>query len=163
MTAFLRLFIWAGLCIGLLVPLGAHAVKKDNLYLFSAVKGRIVKDGKPVALIKVERSTFWNMEKEPRIETTFTDEQGFYEFPEMIGSAEFGWLHRLLHQPTVTQEIFAHQEANEILLYVNIKSNYESPENDQGLRLLSDLSNMTLILGRDFEVKSEILANGESF
>lgn len=165
MARFFQSFAWAGLLICLLAPLGACAVKKDNLYLFSAVKGRIVKNGEPVAGIKVERSTSWNMEQTPRIETTTTDENGFYEFSEMTGSAEFGFLSKLLHIPTINQEIQVYEGASEILIYVNVKNNYDKEDTDSAevLRLETDVSNKDLITDNSYISRSKILTAEESF
>jgi hypothetical protein len=165
MARFLKSIAWTGLLMCLLAPLGACAVKKDNLYLFSAVKGRIVNNGEPVAGIKVERSTFWNMEETPRLETTYTDENGYYTFNEMTGSANFGLLAKLFHVPTISQRIYCFNQTTEILLYANSKGDY-SRNSETGLdtiEITSDLKDQeeSGVEGHA-SVWSEVKSNKES-
>jgi hypothetical protein len=109
-----------------LVSFGAHAVILKDLILFSAVKGRVLDHGKPAAGLKIERSTFWNMDKFPRQEFTTTDNEGYFYFPETRGTADFGFLAKLFHVPTVSQRLYLQQSGKEVLLYANSRGNYES-------------------------------------
>lgn len=81
---------------------GAQAVRVDNLILSSAVQGQVLDHGKPVAGLTVKRILFWNMESEPRTEITTTREDGRFDFPEVRAAAEFGFLAKLFHVPTVS-------------------------------------------------------------
>jgi len=88
-----------------LIPQGAHAVRQDNLILSSAVEGQILDHGKPVAGLKVQRIISWNMEAEPRTEVTSTDQEGRFQFPEVRSAAEFGFLAKLFHVPTILLDV----------------------------------------------------------
>lgn len=45
------------------------------------------------------------MDAEPRTEITFTSERGHFQFPEVRGAAEFGFLAKLFHVPVVLIDI----------------------------------------------------------
>ena len=89
-----------------LISKGAHAVRQDNLILSSAVEGQILDHGKPVAGQRVIRTLHWNMEQEPRTEITTTNKDGQFQFSEVRGAAEFGFLAKLFHVPTVSIRIY---------------------------------------------------------
>lgn len=126
-----------------LIPKGAHAVRQDNLILSSAVDGQILDHGKPVAGLKVQRVISWNMEAEPRTEITSTDKEGRFQFPEVRGAAEFGFLAKLFHVPTVSIDIIVPIKGIDYLAYIGGRSSYK--ENvETGLpqiRIRCDLKN----------------------
>lgn len=100
-------------------------MEKSNLLLFSRVKATVVRNGEPVVGAKIERSTFWNMEKYPRLDYTYTNEHGEFEFPEIRGSADFGWLARLFHHPSINQRIYLWlNSVDRAILYSNSKHDY---------------------------------------
>lgn len=129
--------------ISFLIPQGAHAVRQDNLILSSAVEGQILDHGKPVAGLKVQRIIRRNMEAEPRTEITSTDTEGRYQFPEVRGAAEFGFLAKLFHVPTVSIAIYVPIKNVDYLAYIGGRSSYK--ENvETGLpqiRMKCDLKN----------------------
>lgn len=45
------------------------------------------------------------MDAEPRTEITFTSERGHFQFPEVRGAAEFGFLAKLFHVPVVLIDV----------------------------------------------------------
>lgn len=107
-----------------LIPKGAHAVRQDNLILSSAVEGQILDHGKPVAGLKVQRIINWNMEAEPRTEITSTDKEGRFQFPEVRGAAEFGFLAKLFHVPTILLDINLLEDKSPISLFSVVRSSY---------------------------------------
>ena len=133
-----------------LIPQGAHAVRQDNLILSSAVEGQILDHGKPVAGLKVQRIISWNMEAEPRTEITSTDREGRFDFPEMRGSAEFGFLAKLFHVPNISLRIFIPIDGKDYMAYATSKNSYQ--ENVEtglpNIRMKCDLKNKELFNGR---------------
>ena len=139
----LALLTFACLPFLFLIPKGAHAVRQDNLILSSAVEGQIFDHGKPVAGLQVQRIISWNMEAEPRTEITSTDKEGRFQFPEVRGAAEFGFLAKLFHVPTVSIDIIVPIKGIDYLAYIGGRSSYK--ENvETGLpqiRIKCDLKN----------------------
>ena len=124
-------------------PQGAHAVWQDNLVLSSMVEGQLLDHGKPLAGVKVKRILHWNMESEPRTAITSTDKNGRFQFPEVRGAAEFGFLAKLFHVPTVSIAIYVPIKNVDYLAYIGGRSSYK--ENvETGLpqiRMKCDLKN----------------------
>lgn len=128
---------------------GAHAVWQDNLVLSSAVEGQLLDHGKPLAGVKVKRILHWNMEQEARTEITTTKADGKFQFPEVRGAAEFGFLAKLFHVPVISQEIYLIQANEEIILYSKTRSSYK-PKFETGydeIQFSCDLSSRELING----------------
>lgn len=124
-------------------------MQQDNLILSSAVEGQLLDHGKPMAGVKVKRILHWNMEEEARTEITITKSDGKFEFPEVRGAAEFGFLARLFHVPVVSQEIYLIQPNEEIILYSKTRSSYK-PKFETGydeIQFSCDLSSRQLING----------------
>ena len=145
----LSLFTLACLPFLIFVPQGAHAVRQDNLILSSAVEGQLLDNGKPVAGQKVQRVISWNMESEPRTEITTTNKDGRFQFPEIRGAAEFGFLAKLFHVPVISQEIYLIQANEEIILYSKTRGSYK-PKFETGydeIQFSCDLSSRELING----------------
>lgn len=111
-----------------LIPPEGSTVRKDNLILSSAVQGQLLDHGKSVEKAKVMRQLHWNMDAEPRVEITFTDKDGYFQFPEVRGTAEFGYLARLFHVPTMSIEIYIPVDGVEYLFYANGRHSYEGHE-----------------------------------
>lgn len=133
-----------------LVPKGAHAVRQDNLILSSAVEGQILDHGKPVEGLKVQRIINWNMEAEPRTEITSTDKEGRFQFPEVRGAAEFGFLARLFHVPTILLDVNLVEEALSTSLFSVVRSSY-GPAVETGyeaIQMSCDLKNRQMFRGR---------------
>jgi hypothetical protein len=147
-----------------LVSFGAHAVIVKDLILFSAVKGRVLDHGKPAVGLKIGRETFWNMEKFPRQEFTTTDKEGYFAFPELRATADFGFLAKLFHVPTVTHRLDLFHNGEVINMYSGGRSSYE-PSVETGypiIELQCDLSTKYMFRGSmpsvDCELKRK--ANG---
>lgn len=122
---------------------------QDNLILSSAVEGQLLDHGKPLAGVKVKRILHWNMEQEARTEITTTKADGKFQFPEVRGAAEFGFLAKLFHVPVISQEIYLIQANEEIILYSKTRSSYK-PKFETGydeIQFSCDLSSRELING----------------
>ena len=122
---------------------------QDNLILSSAVEGQLLDHGKPLAGVKVKRILHWNMEQEARTEITTTQADGKFQFPEVRGAAEFGFLAKLFHVPVISQEIYLIQANEEIILYSKTRSSYK-PKVETGydeIQFSCDLSSRELING----------------
>ncbi|MBU0542480.1 MAG: DUF4198 domain-containing protein [Gammaproteobacteria bacterium] len=122
---------------------------QDNLVLSSAVEGQLLDHGKPLAGVKVKRVLHWNMEQEARTEITTTKADGKFQFPEVRGAVEFGFLAKLFHVPVISQEIYLIQANEEIILYSKTRSSYE-PKFETGydeIQFSCDLSSRELING----------------
>ena len=122
---------------------------QDNLVLSSAVEGQLLDHGKPLAGVKVKRVLHWNMEQEARTEITTTKADGKFQFPEVRGAAEFGFLAKLFHVPVISQEIYLIQANEEIILYSKTRSSYR-PKFETGydeIQFSCDLSSRELING----------------
>lgn len=122
---------------------------QDNLILSSAVEGQLIDHGKPLTGVKVKRILHWNMEAEPRTDITSTDTEGRFQFPDVRGAAEFGFLAKLFHVPVISQEIYLVQPNEEIILYSKTRSSYK-PKFETGydeIQFSCDLSSRQLING----------------
>jgi hypothetical protein len=125
-------------------------VRQDNLILSSAVEGQILDHGKPVAGLKVQRVVSWNMEAEPRTETTSTDKEGRFQFPEVRGAAEFGFLAKLFHVPTILLDINLLEDKSPISLFSVVRSSY-GPAVETGyevIQMTCDLKDRQMFRGR---------------
>lgn len=145
---FRYLALLAVVCIPflILIPKGAHAVRQDNLILSSAVEGQILDHGKPVAGLKVQRTISWNMEDKPRTETTTTGKDGRFQFPEVRGTAEFGFLAKLFHVPAILIDIDLLEGKSKSSLYSIGRTSYK-PAVETGLeriQMTCDLQNREL-------------------
>jgi len=136
--------------ISFLIPQGAHAVRQDNLILSSAVEGQILDHGKPVAGLKVQRIISWNMEAEPRTEVTSTDQEGRFQFPEVRSAAEFGFLAKLFHVPTILLDVNLVEEGLSTSLFSVVRSSY-GPAVETGyevIQLTCDTKDKQMFRGR---------------
>lgn len=125
-------------------------MRQDNLILSSAVEGQLLDHGKPVAGQKVIRTLHWNMEKEARTEITTTNIDGRFQFPEVRGAAEFGFLAKLFHVPNVSIRIFVPLKDQKYMAYANSRNSYkENVETGLPLiRMTCDLKNQEMFNGR---------------
>lgn len=133
-----------------LMPKGAHAVWQDNLILCSAVEGQLLDHDKPVNGQKVIRTLHWNMEAEARTEITSTDKDGRFQFPEVRGSADFGFLAKLFHVPNVSIRVYVPVKELKYLAYATSRNSYAANV-ETGLPLIGlqcDLKNQEIFNGR---------------
>lgn len=101
--------------------------------LFSAVNGQILKNGQPVAGIKIERSYNFGWVDKNHIETTSSDHQGRYSFKEATKWMLLGSL--LPHEAVIPQKILIYPEANKegIEIWHHVKRNYDTMGELSGL------------------------------
>ncbi len=125
-------------------------MRQDNLILSSAVEGQILDHGKPVAGLKVQRTISWNMEDKPRTETTTTGKDGRFQFPEVRGTAEFGFLAKLFHVPTVLLDVNLVEEKQSTSLFSVVRSSY-APAVETGygvIQMTCDVKDREMFRGR---------------
>ena len=118
-------------------------MKKTGLIICSAIKGRLLDHGEPVAGAKIMRQLDWNMVKEPIKSFTTTDEEGNFEFPEEQRSAKFGFLARAFHVPCVGIAVYLLEGDVLTLFYAQTRLSYE-PAQETGydsIEFTSDLEN----------------------
>ena len=115
-----------------------QTVRQDNLMLSSAVSGQLFDQGKPVVGAKVVRVLFWNIDAEPRTEITFTSERGHFQFPEVRGAAEFGFLAKLFHVPVVLIDVDLIEGQSSTSLFSSGRHSY-----DQAVEAGSEKTNLT--------------------
>lgn len=139
-----------------------HELGQD-LVLFSAVEGRILQNGVPKAGLKVERSTYWSKEKEPRQSFTITDELGYYVFPETRVSTTSNYLQKWFGPPSVQQYIYVQYAGREIEIYRQSRKPFTPDEEKkpEPIVLESDLGQATVILGDYYQVDSVIQDSGK--
>lgn len=115
-----------------------ETVRQENLMLSSAINGQLLDQGKPVVGAKVVRVLSWNMDAEPRNEITFTGEGGHFQFPEVRGAAEFGFLAKLFHVPVVLIDVDLIEGPSSTSLFSSGRHSY-----DQAVEAGSEKTNLT--------------------
>jgi hypothetical protein len=105
--------------------------------LSSAISGQLLDQGKPVVGGKVVRVLSWNMDAEPRTEITITSESGHFQFPEVRGAAEFGFLAKLFHVPVVLIDINLIEGQSSTSLFSSGRHSY-----DQAVETGSEKTNL---------------------
>ena len=109
------------------------------MYLFSAVEGTVVLDGKPVSGASVTRRYLWHWKDKKESARVTTGANGTFSFAEVTGSSFLGgWLP---HQPLVEQEILIAHEGKEYKAWVHAKGDYEPNSENEGrpLRMYCEL------------------------
>ncbi|UZE97475.1 transthyretin-like family protein [Alkalimarinus alittae] len=109
------------------------ANKGLNVSLFSAVRGQLSKQGKPLEGVKVERSYHFTWANKDYKDKTYTDEQGRFYFSEAVKFMLFGRL--LPHETVIPQTITAFPEdtPQPIDVWLNSKRNYRTMGELSGL------------------------------
>lgn len=109
--------------IVLLLMTTGEAYAMSKMYLFSEVKGVVVKKGIPVKDAIVEQEFRWAWKDETGSAQTKTDENGKFSFPAVVRSSFFGSL--LPHEPMITQTILIRHEGNVYKAWMFDKGNYK--------------------------------------
>lgn len=94
-----------------------------KIYLFSEVKGVVVKQGIPVADAVVEQEYRWSWKDEVGTVQVKTDAEGVFRFPVVVRSSVFGSL--LPHEPMIRQAILIKHEGNVYKIWMFDKGNYQ--------------------------------------
>ena len=87
---------------------------------FTEVEGTILADGQPVREATVSQYYRSHWYDNPTTNTTTTDDQGVFSFPE---ASQFGFL-TLLHQPVIEQELVVNLGHTNLLFWDYGKMNY---------------------------------------
>lgn len=91
--------------------------------MFSEVQGMVVKDGKPLAGVKVTREFKWAHNDDTQKDTVATDAGGKFQFPSV---SRFSIMTSLLpHEPVIKQKITLDYEGKEILVWRFFKRDYD--------------------------------------
>lgn len=129
---------WAMLLLVLLAQGHAMAFSK-TLYLFSAVNGIVLLDGKPVQGVEVVQDYHWHWGDKQVKNVTTTDAQGRFSFPVVTGKSMTAGL--LPHEPVIDQQILFYYQGKEHQGWFHAKHNYEDlgELHGQPLNLVCDL------------------------
>ena len=125
-----RLAVGLGLAAavaGLLLATQGTAMAK--MVMFSAVSGKVLQDGKPVAGAVVEREFRWSWKEETGTDSTQTNAAGEFRFPVIERSSLMGSL--LPHEPIVRQTILIKHGGKTHKAWMFDKRNYR-PEGEIG-------------------------------
>ncbi len=116
----------------------AHAMGK--MYLFSAVRGVVVHEGKPIEGAVVEREYFWHWKDQRDKVQVKTNALGEFQFPEATGSSFLGSL--LPHEPVVQQTIRIAYQGQTYMAWAFDRRDYEPNTELEGkpISLLCDLN-----------------------
>lgn len=108
--------------------------------MFSAVKGQVVQNGKPVAGAKVVRQYVWQWNKKKGVEETISDAGGNFSFKQATQSSLMTSI--FPHEPVVTQIIFIHVGDKKYEAWSFSKRNYDDlGELGRPIDIICDLDN----------------------
>jgi hypothetical protein len=97
----------------------------DERVLFSAVSGRVLEGGKPVAGATLERSATWTLDgDEPIRDSVKTDSEGRFSFPAITKRKLSSGL--LPHEPVISQDIDVRRGNHAISIWYTAKHDYEA-------------------------------------
>ena len=119
-----RRFMAAGLVLvvgGLLLATQGTAMAK--MVMFSAVSGKVLQDGKPVAGAVVEREFRWSWKSETGSDSTQTDASGAFRLPVIERSSLMGSV--MPHEPLVRQTILIKHGGKTHKAWMFDKGNYK--------------------------------------
>ncbi len=94
-----------------------------KMVLFSAVQGRVLKDGQPVAGATLEREAKWTWKDETRRDSTTSGADGGFAFEPMVGSSLLGSV--LPHEPVVHQKITIRHGGQAYEAWLHVRHSYE--------------------------------------
>ena len=95
-----------------------------KMVIFSAVKGKVLLDGKPVAGAAVEREFRWAWKNETSTDSTASDANGDFALPVIERSSITGSL--LPHEPMVRQTIIIKHAGKVYKAWMFDKGNYDN-------------------------------------
>jgi len=100
----------------------AEGMAMGKMVLFSAVRGKVVQDGRPVQGAVVEREFKWAWKDETGRDNATTDANGEFSFSPVVRSSFFGSL--LPHEPMVRQTILIRHGGQTYKAWMFDKGNY---------------------------------------
>lgn len=121
-------FKTAGIAVLLLGVMQGTAMAK--MVLFSAVQGRVLLAGKPVAGATLERSFHWAWKSEDGSDSTSTNAAGEFSLPVIERSSFLGSL--LPHEPVIKQSILIQHGGKSYKAWMSFKRDYDSNSENQG-------------------------------
>lgn len=101
-----------------------------KMVLFSAVEGRVLENGKPVAGAKVQRSWRWSWKSENGADHAVTAADGRFALPAVVRSSLLGSL--LPHEPLIDQIITIEMAGKTYQAWAHFKRNYDDNGEHQG-------------------------------
>ena len=107
--------------IGLMAAAQGVAMKK--MVLFSAVRGKVLMAGAPVAGASVEREFVWGWKDETGRDSATTDANGEFHLAAVLRSSRLGSL--LPHEPSIRQTILLRHGGQTYKAWMFDKGNYD--------------------------------------
>lgn len=101
--------------------------------MFSAVHGRVLLNGQPVAGAEVERRYQWGWNKSEGQQTVRTDANGAFSFPVARASSATASL--VPHEPVIFQELIIRHQGKKYFAWLYTKHNYDEDGELEGKKL----------------------------
>lgn len=101
-----------------------------RMVLFSAIEGRVLDNGRPVAGAQIERSWRWSWKSEDGADRTTTAADGRFALPAVVRSSFLGSL--LPHEPLVDQIITIVQGGKSYKAWAHFKRSYDDNSENKG-------------------------------
>lgn len=142
-----------GMLAALIAALGLSACTEGQamgkMVLFSAVRGTVLQDGKPVAGAAIEREFDWAWKSEKGRDATTTDAAGAFALPAIVRNSFMGSL--LPHEPLVKQTITITHAGQSHKAWVLFKRDYDDNGELDGRPIV-----MTCKLGSEPQRRGEV-------
>lgn len=122
--------IWmaVGTVVVLLGCLQGTAMAK--MVIWSAMKGRVLLDGKPASGAVLKRSYFWHWKSENGADETTANAAGEFSFPAIERSSLLGGL--LPHEPVIEQAIVIEYQGKSYKAWNYAKRDYNANDENNG-------------------------------
>lgn len=101
-----------------------------KMVLWSAMKGRVVMNGKPAAGAVLVRNYFWHWANEKGTDRTVADATGAFTFPAIEGQSLLGGL--LPHQPVIEQDMVIEYQGKSYDAWSFMKGSYKADMENNG-------------------------------
>ncbi len=101
-----------------------------KMVLFSAIQGRVLDNGKPVAGAQIERTWRWSWKSEDGADRTTSAADGSFALPAVVRSSILGSL--LPHEPLVDQIITIQHGGKAYKAWAHFKRNYDDNGEHKG-------------------------------
>ena len=101
----------------------AQGVAMAKMVLFSALQGKVLLAGKPVAGATVEREFVWGWKDETGRDSAITDGGGGFSLPPVVRNSVLGAL--LPHEPSIRQTILIKHGGQTYKAWMFDKGNYD--------------------------------------
>ena len=101
-----------------------------TMVLFSAVQGKVLDRGKPVAGARIERKYKWGWNSQMGTDSTTTDASGEFTVPMIERRSLLGSL--LPHEPWIDQTVLIHHDSKTYEAWVSVKRDYDNGSEVRG-------------------------------